>query len=82
MSNEKLKKVILQSAIVEDLARQQKQAPSAELGTKLEIEMDRLAFLNSASKRDAAERARFVIEKARLAMLGRAITQPLPPLKK
>jgi len=82
VSNEKLKKVILQSAIVEDLARQQKQAPSAELGTKLEIEMDRLAFLNSASKRDAAERARFVIEKARLAMLGRAITQPLPPLKK
>lgn len=82
MSNEKLKNVMRQAAIVEDLARRQKESPSLDLGIKLEIETDRLAFLNSAAKRDAAERARFVIAKARLAMLGRAITQPLPPLRK
>jgi|GEM_PF-4328015 len=82
MSNEKLKKVIKQASVVENLAKIQKSNPDTATGLRLEKEIDRLAYLNAAAKRNAAERAKFVIQSVRAAMLGRAITQPLPPLKK
>lgn len=83
MSNEKLKKVIRQAAVVEDLAKRQKDSPDLAIGLQLEKETDRLQYLHTAAKRDAAERAKFIIGRVRSAMLGRAITQPLPlpPIK-
>jgi hypothetical protein len=75
-----LERTIAQAAVVEKLTAQA--AESKDPGTlkQLEIEVEKLAFYENAAKGDARARAAFAVERARATVLGRAVTQPLPPL--
>lgn len=88
MSNEEkkvsidhIKRAVDQADKVEKLAQQAKSSKDPKDGQQLEIEMEALAFYQTAAKGNPKSRARTVIEIARATALSRAITQPLPPLK-
>jgi len=75
-----IERTVAQAAVVEKLALEQKETGNAALAAQLEVEMEKLAaYLNAAGSRPKA-RAQKVIEIAKGAMRGRAVTQPLPRL--
>jgi hypothetical protein len=75
-----LERTLAQVAVVDKLTAQA--AESKDPGTlkQLEIEVEKLAFYENAAKGDPRSRAALAVERARATLLGRAVTQPLPPL--
>lgn len=75
-----IKRAVEQADKVESLALKAKASKSEADLQQLEIEMEALAFYQTVANGNPKERARKAIETARSTVLGRAVTQPLPPL--
>ena len=76
-----IQRTVEQADLVEKLARQVKTDPNNSAAVQqLEVEMERLAFYQNTAKGNPKNRAARVIEVARATAIGRAVTQPLPPL--
>ena len=76
-----IERTVEQADLVEKLARQVKADPDPAASVKqLEVEMERLAFYQNTAKGNPKKRAARAIEIARSTAVGRAVTQPLPPL--
>ena len=74
-----IERTVRQAELVEQLGRELKKNPGDHArAQQLEIEMERLAFYQTAAKGNPRGRAANVIDIARSTVLGRAVTQPLP----
>jgi hypothetical protein len=74
-----IERTVRQAELVEQLGRElKKNGGDVAKAQQLEIEMERLAFYQTAAKGNPRGRAANVIDIARSTVLGRAVTQPLP----
>lgn len=74
-----IERTVRHAELVEQLSRELKKNPDdIAKAQQLEIEMERLAFYQTAAKGNPRRRAANVIDVARASVLGRAVTQPLP----
>jgi len=74
-----IERTVRQAELVEQLGRElKKNSGDTAKAQQLEIEMERLAFYQTAAKGNPRGRAANVIDIARSTALGRAVTQPLP----
>ena len=74
-----IERTVRQAELVEQLGRElKKNSGDVAKAQQLEIEMERLAFYQTAAKGNPRGRAANVIDIARSTVLGRAVTQPLP----
>ena len=74
-----IERTVRQAELVEQLGRElKKNSDDVAKAQQLEIEMERLAFYQTAAKGNPRGRAANVIDIARSTVLGRAVTQPLP----
>lgn len=73
-----IERAVKQAELVERLGHELKKNPDPAKAQQLEIEMERLAFYQTAAKGNPRGRAANVIDIARSTVLGRAVTQPLP----
>jgi hypothetical protein len=67
--------VMQQQAVVDKLAGEYKEKPSAELLAELKRKTDLLLYLKNVAKGNLPERARAAANTARLATIDRAIKQ-------
>ena len=74
-----IERTVRQAELVDRLGRElKKNSGDIAKAQELEIEMERLAFYQTAAKGNPRGRAANVIDIARATVLGRAVTQPLP----
>jgi hypothetical protein len=67
-----------QAELVKKLAAEQRAAPNEQGRERLVVEVEKLTFYQNAVGGNLKERARRAAERARTAVLSRAVTQPLP----
>lgn len=75
-----IERAVNQAEVVDKLAKQQEEEPDEARAKQLEIESEKLAYFQNAAKGNPKLRAKVVVEIARASVMGRAVTQPLPPL--
>jgi hypothetical protein len=75
-----IERAVAQAEVVDKLAKEVEEAPGEMNSRQLEIETEKLAYYQNAAKGNPKLRAKIAVEIARSCVLGRAVTQPLPPL--
>ena len=70
-------RAVEQEKVVIELTKSLGESPAEPDVKRLEIAREKLLYYRTAAEGNPRSRAQFVIENARSAVLGRAVTQPL-----